>query len=322
VAVHHRIAVSWSNVTPVLWLGDEVRAKLSSQQLAGARNVHSLDELLAAMQPARVVVFVDRSTIPQLAQLHPSHLQAPIVAVSTEAASPVHGWLAAHPWLSHVTTAALLDLPLGRDHLANVLGALATGEKPRLLDWVPASVTGRRIRLTHASRRIARLERMGEFLCDHGLDPAASMALRAVAESLLVYTFYEAPIAAGALRVRIPIHQDIALPDDRACDLAYGCREDLAIVRVCDPFGSMSRAEAIELFTRFSAATYVAISINKGRSSEVLVGMARQEPRSAGPDALHLFSRDTGKRRFWRPERGASLKPSAANRSVMLVSKK
>jgi hypothetical protein len=285
--------------------------------------VSSLESLLEAMRAAKAVAFVDRSTLPHLSRIDPMRLEAPIVALCSDPRRVAIGWLVAHPWLCHVVSAGLLELPISGEHLTSVLNALASGVKPRLLDWVPESVLGRRIRLTHASRRGPRLERMAEFLREHGVEAPTISALRDLGEELLMSAFYESPVAAGALAASVSRTQDVALPDDSACDLAYGCRDDLAILRVRDPFGSQQRSQLVEAVGRsaFARATCAAISVVNGRSTEVLTTIARGVPAGTDAYAFHLFFRNTGKRRFWTSEKQTSRKPATTNRSIVLVNK-
>src|SRR5262249_45716732 len=122
--------------------------------------------------------------------------------------------------------------------------------KPRLLDWLGPTANGRRIRLTHASSRAARIEKMSDFFDANGVGSRTLQLLRDAAEELLTNAFYDAPVAAGRLKKPVSRTQDISLPDDSACDLAYACRDDLAIVRVRDPFGSLSRRRLVEVLSR------------------------------------------------------------------------
>src|SRR5438874_2343071 len=85
------------------------------------------------------------------------------------------------------------------------------------------AVAGRRIRLTHSGKREARLEKMSEFFDSQGISSRTIQQLKDAAEELLTNAFYDAPVAAGAFRRAVPRTQEIALPDDSACDLAYGC---------------------------------------------------------------------------------------------------
>jgi hypothetical protein len=126
--------------------------------------------------------------------------------------------------------------------------------------------------------------------------------------------------------------------------MVYGCREDLAIVRVRDPFGSLSRRRLVEVLSRcarsgmevevdetmggaglgmwriFSGASFVAIVVVKNRHTEILVGVAKRAAAGPRPFAFHLFFSDGGRRRFWKLADDESSKP-AVNKSVTIVSR-
>jgi hypothetical protein len=285
--------------------------------------VSSTNELLDAASSQKSIAFVDRGALAQLTAIHHASLTSPIIAICDEPLATAVAWLPAYPWLAHVVSAGMLEHPMFDEHLEHLVATLESSDEPRLLDWLGPELAGRRIRLTQASRRAERLERMGEFLESNGVSARTSQQLRDAAEELLTNAFYDAPVAAGAVEKAISRTQDVALPDKYACDLAYGCRTDLAIVRVRDPFGSLSRRRLVEVLSRcsrsdmgvqvdesmggaglgmwrvFTNASFVAVSVVKHRHTEILVGIAK---RSTGPRpwAFHLFFRESAKRRFWK----------------------
>lgn len=283
------------------------------------------------------VAFVDAYALPALTKR--DAVPPATIVVSKEPLPNAISWLQPHPWVSHVVSASMLDHPLADEHFKNVV-ATFKAEKPRLLDWLGTDVAGRRIRLSHASRRVERLERMGEYLSSNGVGARTIEQLRDAAEELLTNAFYDAPVAAGAIKEPISRSFDVALPDKYACDLAYGARGDLAIVRVKDPFGSLSRKRLVEVLLRcartdmkvevdesmggaglgmwriFSNASFVAISVVRHSHTEVLVGVAK---RATGPRpfAFHLFFTEGGKPRYWSQAKDESINPSL-NHSVLL----
>jgi hypothetical protein len=306
--------------------------------------VSSLKEFQNATQSAKTVAFLDRTTIPLVATVADESPPGPVVALCDEPLQTAIGWLQPHPWISHVMSDTMLEHPIAEEHLENVTRTLSAGDKPRLLDWLGPTVTGRRIRLTHASSRAARLEKMSEFFHTNGVGSRTLQLIRDAAEELLTNAFYDAPVAAGALKKPVSRTQDISLPEDSACDLAYACREDLALVRVRDPFGSLSRRRLVEVLSRcarsdmgvevdetmggaglgmwriFSGASFVGIVVVKNRHTEVLVGIAKRAASLPRPFAFHLFFSDSGKRRFWKLADEDSSK-LLANQSVTIVSK-
>ncbi len=310
----------------------------------------SARDFLDARRDARTVSFVDQSTLPQLDRaaaerglaVDQLELPGPVIAICDDTLQAAIGWLPARRWLSHVMSASLLQHPIAAEHLGNVTATLTSGTRPRLLDWLGATVAGRRVRLAQASRRVERLERMSEFFDAKGVGSRTIQLLRDVAEELLTNAFYDAPVAAGVVQHAISRTQDVALPADSACDMVYGCREDLAVVRVRDPFGSLSRLRLVEVLTRcartdmrvevdetmggaglglwriFSAASYVAISVVDHRYTEFLVGIGK---RSTGPRpfAFHLFFREHGRPvRRWKLLDADS---TSVHSSVSIVSK-
>ncbi len=82
--------------------------------------------------------------------------------------------------------------PIVEEHLENVLRTLTSTNAPRLLDWLGPDLTGRRIRLTHANKRIARIERMSEFFDANGVGSRSLQMLRDAAEELLTNAFHAA----------------------------------------------------------------------------------------------------------------------------------
>ena len=324
-----------------------VQARLASKRLdlaSRTRIVSSVKEYQAVACPGKTVSFLDHTTIPLVGTIADESPPGAVVAICDEPLQTAISWLQPYPWISHVMSSSMLEHPIVEEHLDNVIRTLAAGERPRLLDWLDPTVTGRRIRLTHASSRVGRLEKMTEFFESHGVGSRTLQQLRDAAEELLTNAFYDAPVAAGALRGPVSRSQDISLPDESPCDLAYACRDDLAVVRVRDPFGSLSRRRLVEVLSRcartdmqvevdetmggaglgmwriFSGASFVGIVVVKNRRTEVLVGIAKRAAPGPRPFAFHLFFTDIGKRRFWRLADDESSK-LAINRSVTIVPK-
>jgi hypothetical protein len=347
----------FSAVKSIVWMSERLSRVLQGMLSSDTTVVSSAREFLNARRDARTVSFVDSSTLADLdrtapeigvatAQMAPQ-IPAPglVIAICDETLQTAIGWLPAHPWLSHVVSTAMLEHPLAAEHLGNVMLTLRNSGQPRLLDWLGPRVAGRRVRLSHASRRVERLDRMTEYFESNGVGSRTTQFLRDAAEELLTNAFYDAPVAAGALKKPISRTQDVSLPDESACDMVYGCREDLAVVRVRDPFGSLSRARLVEVLTRcartdmqvevdetmggaglglwriFSVASFVAISVVNSRHTEFLVGIAKRPPTKSRPFAFHLFFKEPGRPvRRWKLLDADSTKPSV-NKSVTIVTK-
>ena len=336
-------------VKSIVWMSDRASRELGDLLSAETTVVGSARAFLDAPRDAKTVSFVDESTI---APLHrtvedldlPIQQIEPVIAICGESLHTAVHWLSSRPWLSHIVSAATLQHPMAVQHLGNVMLTLTSSGPPRLLDWVGSTLSGRRVRLAQSSSRQQRLERMAEFFDAKGVGSRTIDLLRDAADELLTNAFYDAPMEAGVLKQPISRTQQVTLPDESACDMVYACHDDLAVVRVRDPFGSLTRARLVEVLSRcartdmavevdetrggaglglwriFSAASFVAIAVVKGRYTEFLVGIAK---RAAGPRpfAIHLFFNDRSKNaRRWRLLDPDSTKPSV-NESVTIVSK-
>lgn len=330
-----------SGVRSIVWMSEPLAQALRECLPAEITVVKSAREFMEARRDSSTVSFVDDSTIPMLGtgETWPGH----IIAICDDTLQTAVSWLPSHPWLAHVVGSAMLQHPMAQEHLENVMMTLTKDGPPRLLDWLGPTIAGRRIRLTHASKRAERLERMSEYLDGKGIGTRTVQLLRDAAEEMLTNAFYDAPVAAGALDHAISRTQDVSLPDDSACDMVYGCRDDLAVVRVRDPFGSLTRARLVEVLQRcsrtdmkvevdetmggaglglwriFSVASFAAISVVNNRHTEFLVGIGKKAP-GPRPFAFHLFWREGARRRFWKLQEDHSSQPSV-NHSVTIVPK-
>ncbi|MBA3456136.1 MAG: hypothetical protein H0T42_23760 [Deltaproteobacteria bacterium] len=312
----------------IVWLSEPLAGVLRERLTAETTIVSSAREFLDAQRDAKTLLFVDSTTIEDL---DGSTMPGPVIGICDGTLQSAINWLPSRPWLSHVLSSSMLSHPLAGEHLNNVIQSVSSGQKLRLLDWVGPTMSGRRVRLAQASRRAERLERMSDFLNSKGVSARTIQHLRDAAEELLTNAFYDAPVAAGAVDQPISRTQDVKLPDDDACDLVYGCRDDLAIVRLRDPFGSLTRARLVEVLSRcaqtgmqvevdesmggaglglwriFSAASFVAISVVAGRHTEFLVGIAKRGT-TPKPFAFHLFFKD-GKKRTRSVETSVTIVP-------------
>lgn len=270
--------------------------------------VRSEAEFLERSREPDTVSVIDGAGFALLAAPPPG----PVLVITDDSLQTVVGWLGTRGWLDQVMNTSALMHPLAGAHLQNVLATIKSA-KPRLLDWVDESAVGRRVRLVRASRRADRLEKLTEFYESNAVSPRTIQVLRDVAEELLTNGFYDAPVAAGIVGEAISRTRDVCLPEGHACDLAYGCQEDMAFVRVRDPFGSLERKRLVEVLSRcartdmqvevdesmggaglglwriFSGATLVAISVLEGRSTDILVGMWKRVGSGARPFCFHLF---------------------------------
>jgi len=317
----------FSAVRCIVWLSEPLARVLREQVPMETTVVGSAREFLDAPRDAKTVSFVSNATLAHLDRTAaalgvPGDQLAslgPMIAICDEPLHTAISWLPGHPWLSHVVSSTMLQHPMAAEHLGNVLTTLTSPGRPRLLDWLPSTVSGRRVRLANASRRVDRLERMSDFFQTRGIGTRSIQLLRDVAEELLTNAFYDAPVSAGVVKGPISRTQDVSLPDDSACDMVYGCRDDLALVRVRDPFGSLTRPRLVEVLTRcartdmrvevdetmggaglglwriFSTASFVALSVVERRYTEFLVGVGKRVSATMRPFAFHLFFREHGR---------------------------
>jgi hypothetical protein len=304
--------------------------------------VRSSKEFFELASDPTTVAFVDTEALALIAAASHLSISAYVIALCPDQLVGAVDWLRDYPFLTSVVSVGLLTHPMLDRHLENVIRTATSKGTPRLLDWLGSDVVGRRVRLTHASRRAARIDRMATFFESQNVGTRTLQDIRDAVEELVTNAFYDAPVAAGAIKGPVSRAQDVSLPDDNACDLAYGFHDDIAVVRVRDPFGALSRRRLIEVLTRcsqtdvqvdetmggaglgmwriFSRATFVAISVVKHRHTEILVGLAKRAP-GARPFAIHLFFRESKKKRFWQIFSDDTSAKPGINHSVMIKPK-
>jgi hypothetical protein len=346
-------------VTSIVWMLESNARALLALLPANTTVASTAREFLNAPRDAKTISFLDSSTLANLDRLAMdlgAHTDegppiewrkllaavsvGPVIAICADPLPTAIGQLPSRPWLSHVMDEVMLSHPMAKEHLACVMSTITAAGPPRLVDWLGRTGEGRRIRLTHASKRAERLERMSDFFDTKGVAATTILRLRDAAEELLTNAFYSAPVAADPTLEQIPRTQDVALPDEFACDMVYGCRQDLAIVRVRDPFGSLSRQRLLDalghgsrarssseraatgtdtgrgLWRVFSAGWVVGVSVVNDRHTEVLVGIGNEDPLKPHPYAFHLFFKGGAKRRFWKLMDEDTGKPSSQTGSV------
>lgn len=333
----------------IVWTSEPLSRALQDLLPSEIVVANSASEFFAAKRDAKTVSFIHQVMLGELSRaalefgVHIDRI-GPVIGIFDEPLQNTIGWIAAYPWLSHVVSADLLRHPIAAEHLGNVIATATSNRPPRLLDWLGPTVTARRVRLARASRRVERLERLSAFLESRGTGARTIQQLRDAAEELLTNAFYDAPAAAGVTQP-ISRTRDVRLPDDSACDMVYGCRDDLVVVRVRDPFGSLTRARLVDVLTRcartdmqvevdetmggaglglwrvFSVASFVAIAVIRNRHTEILVGIGKRVAAARRPFAFHLFfQEDTRAAPGWRLVDSDSSKPQV-NQSVTIVTK-
>jgi hypothetical protein len=320
---------------PAVWTSEGV-ARLLGEALSGRCHVVNTAQGLEDLAGEHRILFVDRSTIHDVTLLTKAYSVVAVCDGPIQAAID----LLQYPWLAHVLNAALLEHSMAREHLANMMYTMAARGRIRLFDWLRPDTSGRRVRLAESTSRIARLEKMTQYFESHEIGARTIHNVRDVAEELLTNAFYDAPVAAGAVKEAIPRTKDVTLPERSACEIAYGCSKDLVMVRVRDPFGSLTRRRLINVLTRcsrpdqvnvdesmggaglglwriFSRASLVAVAVVAKEQTDILVGFftSRRGGGSERPYAFHLFFDHHRPQRSWGV---AADEQSDSDRSITL----
>ncbi len=310
-----------------------------SPPLSGALRLHltgdvvvvgSLSEFEKVARDLPTVSYLDGTTVAQVDTRVPPE---PVIAICDGSLSTAISWLASHSWLSHVVSAASLTDPLLRKRLSIVTSTLVKGSQPKLLHWLGGAASGRRIRLTHSSKRAERLDRVGAFFESKGASPRTVEDVRHVAGELLSNMFDQSP------------EGKVVLPAQDVCDMVYALQDDLAIVRIRDKFGSLTRVQLLESLKRhahadgatpadparagdewlhsvFARASFVGVSVINNRSTEFFVGVDTRDTGAAPAYSLHLFFKEQGRpvRRWKLLDEDDTPQPSA-NHSVAIINK-
>jgi len=261
----------------------------------------------ASLEDNHTIVFVDAAKIRELDRsMHPE-LPGPVIAICEGPLQTAVEWLSTYPWLSHVVSTTILAPITEPGLLEHAIEAIASGTRVQSLDWVRSDLTGRRSRLWRASQCAERLQRMHDLFVEQGVTEPIIASLGKIAEHLLGNAFYQAPLEAGVVAHPISRSLDVAVPEETACELIYGCTATLAMIRVRDPFGALSRTRFIggardaKTWQLFADASLIAVSVANQHHTDVMIGIDRTggQPR---PFACHLFFKDSPKRRFWKSD--------------------
>jgi hypothetical protein len=275
--------------------------------------VRTRDEFATAVSKRSRVAFVSAELLDQL-----DGARIPIVTITdyprAEALAETVHLLDRFPGISHVIGAGVLAHPHAKQHLDHLLDRLAAGPEPNV-SLLGSDGIGRCALIARASRREARFERMREFFAKQDVSPRTIGSLLEVAEELVMNALYDAPAEGGYFvkpRERV---EDVELPSDLACEIGYGIENEVAFVRLRDPFGALARRRMTQVLGRcastgadvrvdssrggaglglwrvFRAASMVSITVIPGSLTEFLVGIRLHEGRVASKqiEAVHLF---------------------------------
>lgn len=285
-------------VRPIFWI-QEPWARALRERFATESSSLSDDN---------VVVFVDAAKIRELDRTMHQELPGPAIAICDGPLQTAVEWLTDYPWLSHVLSATILAPISEPGMFEHAIEAIASGARVQSLDWVRSDLTGRRSRLWRASQCAERMQRMNGFFVEQGVTEPIVESLGKIAEHLLGNAFYQAPLDAGVVAATISRSLDVAVPEETACELIYGCTDTLAMIRVRDPFGALSRTRFIgggRTWQLFADASLIAVSVANQHHTDVMIGIDRTgvQPR---PFACHLFFKDSPKRRFWKSDESSA----------------
>lgn len=300
-------------VLPVVFakeqLAERVKAVLPQRTIVVRRRA----ELFGACFTPGAVAFVDYDL---LDTIDGANMNVPVVAIMDGVATPVAlqttiDVLIKYPWLSQIVQAPLLGMERARDHFIGLLERFAA----RGRDAVGVNATGRTARLTSASRRHSRFDRMRQYFESQGLSERVTQSLLDVGEELVMNALYNAPLEAGFFTTARSRADDVELPADRACEISYGVEGATVFVRVRDPFGALKRDRLLDVLSRckmqdvqldesrggaglglwriFSTASALSISVVSGSFTEFTVTIGRNDSRRiARPLAVELYFRD------------------------------
>ena len=281
----------------------DATTRLVSEALRGAcLHARTAMELAAAAMRPNTIAFVDldmlRHGSAEIAKT------TPIIGVIDDAHETLPSIVRAFevfPWLSHFTTTAAFTRPGAHAEVSQMVARLvANGQH----DLVSASGYARVARLATASRRDTRCERMRQFFVDRGVSGRTIVRLQDICEELVTNSLYDAPFEGGYFSQPVPRTEDVDLPRELACEVSYGFDDGMAYVRVRDPFGALTRARVIAVWSRCKriggvsldesrggaglglwrvllAASTVAIRVHPGELTEVTVGIATKDKRES-----------------------------------------
>ncbi len=253
------------------------------------------------------VAFVDLDLLPQLGG---GMTDLSVVGIVDDSRGGAVRALVSYPWLSHLITTSMLASPDARAHIEALLERLELGPTHHVLG---SAGVGRTALLGSSSRRENRFERMREFFAAQGISARTISSSNDIAEELVTNALYDAPVEAGYFKTAVLRTEEVELPPEHACEISYGIEQDTVFVRVRDPFGALTRARLLNVLNRctaagvsldesrggaglglwriFSTASSIAITVNPGSLTDILVRIEARKRRSVGRQllAVHLF---------------------------------
>lgn len=266
-------------------------------------------ELFGAMFSRGALAFVDFDL---LDIIEGDKLEGPIVALMenapADALPAMVRALEKFPWLSHFVQAPLLSMDRARTHFADMVERLSSGNEVAF----GTGAVGRTARLSQASKRMARFDRMREFFGSRGISDRMTEKLVDVSEELVMNALYNAPTEAGFFKRVHSRAEDVELPPDRACEISYGVDDNVAFVRARDSFGAFKRNRLLDVLSRcstqevaldernggaglgmwriFSSASSICLSVIPNHVTEITVAIGKNDSRRvARPLSVELY---------------------------------
>lgn len=300
-------------ITPsVVILASDPHAKLVTETLSCRVQTVTREGLDAAASRPGVVIFIDAERIADLGEVPSAPVVCILDAAPRETLPRMIAMLARHPWLAHYVTTAMLAKPSVRAHVDKMVTLLAIGDEA---DMRSTQRVGRLALLAEASRREQRFERMREFFEAQGVGARTIEKLHDVFEELATNALYDAPLEAGFFDRAKQRTEDVSLPIEYAAQITYGLENDMAFLRVRDPFGSLSFKRMLAVLERcsraaadldesrggaglgmwrvFSLASTIAITVIPGKLTEVMVGIETSGRKQLLAADFH-FAADAG----------------------------
>jgi hypothetical protein len=331
--LYRKISSQFIAPSAVVFASESITKKLANVLPCTTTRVTSSLQLATEVKKPGAIVFIQWDL---LCHVDPEVTRAPIVALtdnSPDTLARMIRTLDAYPWLEHFLSEALLDRSpahTAKAHLARFIERIATGTE--------AGVFGdaRAARLARASHRDSRFERIRMYFEERGVSPRSLERINEVYEELVTNALYDAPMEGGHFKKAVPRTDDVDLPKERACEITYGVDAEMIYLRVRDTFGALDRTRMLSVLNRcnasgvaldesrggaglglwrvFSSASTIAVTVDPGHLTEILVGIAKKGGKATGPLSVDLYFSAADARR-----RRVTEDPDLIDQSITIV---
>ncbi|HEY0253862.1 MAG TPA: hypothetical protein VGC41_20170 [Kofleriaceae bacterium] len=263
---------------------ETLRQRFGAEEAAAAGVTHD----------AGAIVFADRAALDTLDSTFPGL----IIGVCADPAEALR-WIETYPWVAHVVSESTFESEWSSKFLDRVISSFESRKRLHIFEELSEELVGRKQPLTRFSQCEEGIARMATYLTEHDIGAAEVELLARFASELLATSFYQGPLLAGAVSRPLARDADVELPPDSPCELAYGCTESLAVLRVRDPFGVLPRTHVARVSSHFAEASLVSVSVASHHHTDVLVALPRQRGERL-PFGFHVFYKENRTSRFWR----------------------